>query len=143
MSSCGCWIKRVLDTELRGVWGKNVVELDRGETRTIKEGLAAGGFGISAIGSPIGKVGIEEPFEPHLDLFRRVLDIAHSLDSPYIRLFSFYIPPEDKPETYRNQVFDRLVAMLEHRRFRVMLLHENERVFTAIRLNAVRIFSKA
>jgi len=125
---------RVLDQEgirhleLRGVWGKNVVELDRGETRTIKEGLAAGGFGISAIGSPIGKVGIEEPFEPHLDLFRRVLDIAHSLDSPYIRLFSFYIPPEDKPETYRNQVFDRLVAMLEAAEGSgVMLLHENEK----------------
>ncbi|MGI6566049.1 MAG: sugar phosphate isomerase/epimerase family protein [Limnochordia bacterium] len=113
--------------ELRSVWGKNVVNLDDGEIKQIKKALDAGGFGVSAIGSPIGKIGIEDPFPPHLDDFRRILDIAAALDSRYIRLFSFYIPEGKSPETYRNQVLDRLSAMLEAAEgLDVMLLHENE-----------------
>lgn len=113
--------------ELRGVWGKNVVELDDGELKRIRQSLGSGGFGVSAIGSPIGKIGIEDPFEPHLDVFRRVLDIAVALESPYIRLFSFYIPKGKQPESYRNQVLDRLSAMLEAADGSgVVLLHENE-----------------
>ena len=113
--------------ELRGVWGKSVVELDAVEIRRVKDALAAGGFGVSAIGSPIGKVDIEEPFAPHLDAFRYILDMAVSLASPYIRLFSFYVLREASPKAYRNQVLDRLAAMLEVAQGSgVMLLHENE-----------------
>ena len=113
--------------ELRGVWDKNVIQLDNAEINRIKAALAAGGFGVSAIGSPIGKIGIEEPFEPHFDGFRRILDIAVALDSPYIRLFSFYLPKDANPDGYRNQVLDRLSAMVEAAEGSgVMLLHENE-----------------
>ena len=73
--------------ELRGVWGKNVVNLDNGEIRRIKQSLDAGGFQVSAIGSPIGKIGIDDPFPPHLDDFRRILDIAVALET--ITLGSF------------------------------------------------------
>jgi 3-dehydroshikimate dehydratase len=124
---------RVLDQEnirhleLRGVWGKNVVDLNDDEVKKIRRSLTMGGFGVSAIGSPIGKIGIEEPFEPHFEDFRRVLDTALTLESPYIRLFSFYIPEEEQPEKYRSQVLDRLSAMLEAAQDSgVMLLHENE-----------------
>jgi 3-dehydroshikimate dehydratase len=113
--------------ELRGVWGKNVVDLDNGEIKRIKQSLDAGGFQVSAIGSPIGKIGIEDPFPPHMDDFRRILDIAVALETQYIRLFSFYIPQGGSPEAYRNQVLDRLSAMLEAAQgSEVMLLHENE-----------------
>ncbi|NLY29208.1 MAG: sugar phosphate isomerase/epimerase [Firmicutes bacterium] len=113
--------------ELRGVWGKNVVALDDGEVKRIRKSLDAGGFRVSAIGSPIGKIGIEDPFPPHLDDFRRILDIAAALDAGYIRIFSFYIPEGKPPEIYRNQVLDRLSAMLEAAEgSQVMLLHENE-----------------
>jgi len=113
--------------ELRSVWGKNVLDLDDGEVKRVKQSLTTGGFKVSAIGSPIGKIGIEDPFEPHLDDFRRILDIAVALESPYIRLFSFYIPDGKQPESYRSEVLERLSAMLEAAKgSEVMLLHENE-----------------
>lgn len=114
--------------ELRGVWGKNVLDLSDAEVDRIKSALQAGGFGVSAIGSPIGKVGIEEPFDPHLEAFRRILDIAVKLESSYIRLFSFYIPQGRKPEEFRIAVLDRLQAFLEAAEGSgVVLLHENEK----------------
>ena len=52
--------------ELRGVWGKNVLALDDSEAKTIKAELDGRGMRVSAIGSPIGKIRIDDPFEPHL-----------------------------------------------------------------------------
>lgn len=113
--------------EFRGVWNKNVARLGDAEIKRIKAALEAGGVGVSAIGSPIGKIGIDDPFEPHFDAFRHCLDIAVALNSPYIRLFSFYLPQDANPLHYRNQVLDRLNALLEAAEGSgVMLLHENE-----------------
>ena len=50
------------------------------------------GFGLSAIGSPIGKIRINEPFEHHLERFERALDLADFYECPRIRVFSYYIP---------------------------------------------------
>ena len=113
--------------ELRGVWNKNVAVLDKADVDRIKDTLKAGEIGVSAIGSPIGKTGIEEPHGPHFDTFRRILDIAVELNSPYIRLFSFYLPQNADPAHYRNQILDRFHTMLEAAEGSgVMLLHENE-----------------
>ncbi|NLA59016.1 MAG: sugar phosphate isomerase/epimerase [Firmicutes bacterium] len=114
--------------ELRGVWGKNVVNLDASEVKRIRKTLSAGGFQVSAIGSPIGKIGVEDPFPPHLDDFRRILDIATELETGYIRIFSFYIPQDKAPEACRDEVLERLSAMLEAAEGSgLMLLHENEK----------------
>ena len=114
--------------ELRGVWGKNVVYLDASEVKRIRKTLSAGGFQVSAIGSPIGKIGVEDPFPPHLYDFRRILDIATELETGYIRIFSFYIPHDKAPEAWRDEVLDRLSAMLEAAEGSgLMLLHENEK----------------
>ena len=47
---------------------------------------------VSAIGSPIGKVQITDDFGAHLERFRRALAVAGMLDTPRIRIFSFFIP---------------------------------------------------
>ena len=113
--------------ELRGVWGKGVLALSDEETRTIRDALKARGMGVSAIGSPIGKIRIDDPFPPHLDDFRRALDLAEFFGTQYIRMFSFFVP-EGQAEEYRSQVMDRLAALLEEAKERpVTLLHENER----------------
>ncbi len=113
--------------ELRGVWGKNVLALSDDEVATIKAELDRRGIGVSAIGSPIGKIRIDEPFAPHLADLRRAIDLAERFDSPYIRIFSFFVP-EGEAAAYRDEVMRRMQALLEAAQGHpVTLLHENER----------------
>jgi len=113
--------------ELRGVWGKGVLDLTDQEIRTLKTELDACGIGVSAIGSPIGKIGINDPFPPHLEAFRRAVGLAEYLGSSYVRLFSFFVP-EDEAAAYRSAVMDRMAALLDAvSGHPVTLLHENER----------------
>jgi sugar phosphate isomerase/epimerase len=114
--------------EMRGVGGKNITEYSPEEVREIKKQLDDRGFRISAIGSPIGKIGITDDFGPHLELFKRTLEIAKILETRYIRMFSFYIPEGEKPEKYRDEVMDRWRQFLEAAEGTgIMLLHENEK----------------
>jgi len=113
--------------EFRGVWGKNVLALTDEEVARVREALRRRGVGVSAIGSPIGKIKIDDPFEPHLEAFRRALRLAKYFDSPYIRLFSFFVP-EGEADAYRPQVMERMRALLDEAQGHdVVLLHENER----------------
>jgi sugar phosphate isomerase/epimerase len=113
--------------ELRGVWGKNVLALDDREIKAIKTELKKRGMQVSAIGSPIGKIKIDDPFGPHLKDFRRAIDVAEYLDCPFIRVFSFFMP-EGEADAYRPQVMDRMSVLLDEvEGHAVTLLHENER----------------
>ena len=66
--------------ELRGVWGKNVLALSDDELERVKSGLDASGVRVSAVGSPIGKIGIGDEFEPHVEKFRRAMDVGDDAD---------------------------------------------------------------
>jgi 3-dehydroshikimate dehydratase len=113
--------------ELRGVWNTGVLDLSDQQVRDLKAALRARNIKVSAIGSPIGKIRITEPFEPHLEAFRRAVMLAEYLDTPNIRIFSFFVP-EGQAETYRDEVMRRLEALLEAALAHpVTLLHENER----------------
>ncbi len=114
--------------ELRAAWGINVLKLSDTEVARAKTELAARGIGVSSLGSPIGKIAIADPFAPHLEAFRRALHVAHELNAPFIRIFSFFMPQGDDPATHRAAVLDRLgqlVAAAEGAG--VTLLHENEK----------------
>ncbi len=112
--------------DLRGVWGKNVLDLTDAEAGRVQAELARRGMGVSAIASPIGKIGIDEPFEPHLERFGRALDLAELLHAPFVRVFSFYVPPGEA-ERRREDVMRRLLAMAEAADGRPVLIgHENE-----------------
>ncbi len=114
--------------EFRGVWSKNVLDLTDAELETVKATLAQRGVKVSSIGSPIGKIRIADDFAPHLDAFRRTLQIARMLEAPYIRIFSFFIPEGAEPERYREQVLDRLDQIVRLAAgANVILLHENEK----------------
>jgi sugar phosphate isomerase/epimerase len=114
--------------ELRGVWGKNVLALTDEEIGRVKAALNERGMAVSAIGSPIGKIGIADEFAPHLEQFRRALDVAETLAAPYVRIFSFFLPAGDAPARHRTEVLnrlDQLVRLAEERG--ATLAHENER----------------
>lgn len=114
--------------EIRGVWGKNVLKLDDDEIGRVKVALARAGVRVSSIGSPIGKIAIADDFAPHLDDFRRALAVARTLEAPYIRIFSFFLPHGEDPAHYRDEVLDRLGAIVrEAEGAGVTLVHENEK----------------
>jgi len=110
--------------EIRGVDGKNISEITPSEAKKIKKCLDDRGYKISAIGSPIGKININDNFAPHLELFKNVLDISEKLDAPLIRIFSFYTK---NPDTDKNKVFDRLSELVKIAEdYDCVLIHENE-----------------
>ena len=94
--------------ELRSVNGRNVADFTIEEIKEIKNYLDSEGIKVSAIGSPIGKISIKAPFKEHLERFKRVVETAHLFETPNIRMFSFYMEKEERPEDYKNTVIERL-----------------------------------
>jgi sugar phosphate isomerase/epimerase len=114
--------------ELRSIWNKNVLDLREGELERVRSAASERGIGISSIGSPIGKVLVTDPFGPHLKRFRRALHAANVMRSPYVRVFSFFIPKGHEPDRYREEVIERMGTLAgEAEDFGVALLHENEK----------------
>lgn len=114
--------------EMRGVNGKGIVEYSLDEVKEIKKQLDARGFKISAIGSPIGKIKITDDFAPHLELFKHTIEIAKILDTKYIRMFSFFMPKDEDPAKYRDEVINRWKQFIEAAKGSgLILLHENEK----------------
>ena len=111
--------------EMRGVNGKNVIDLTDEEAIAIKAMLDKNGIRLSAVGSPIGKIKITDDFAPHLEKLKRTVELAKIFETDKIRLFSFYIPEGEKPETYRDEVLKRMQAMLDVADG-ITLCHENE-----------------
>jgi sugar phosphate isomerase/epimerase len=114
--------------ELRSVWNTSVLDLTDDELDRVKSATAERGIRISSIGSPIGKVPVTEPFGPHLERFGRAMRAADVMESPYIRVFSFFIPEGQEPGHYRGEVIDRMGIMASQAEDAgVTLLHENEK----------------
>ena len=114
--------------ELRSVWNKNVLDLTDDEIRTVGAAMSGRGIGVSSIGSPIGKIPIDEDFAPHLERFLRALHVAKALKAPYVRVFSFFVPAGKDPAVYRDEVLGRMGALArEAEAAGVVLVHENEK----------------
>ncbi len=114
--------------EPRGINGTNISALTLDEAKQLKETMDKYGINASSIGSPIGKIGIKDEFEPHLEKLAHTIEIAKILGTKYIRVFSFFIPKEDDPAIYRDEVMARMKAMTALAgREGVILLHENEK----------------
>lgn len=108
--------------EVRGIDGRNLSTLTLEETQALSETLSANGISVSAIGSPLGKISLNDPFEPHLALFDHMMQQAQILKTAYVRIFSFYDAGHR-----RKEVMNRLEAFLQHTPSGITLLHENEK----------------
>lgn len=114
--------------ELRAADGVNVSDFSTEKVKEVKNKLAGAGVSVSSIGSPIGKIGVEEDFAPHLEKLKRTLEIQKELGAPYLRMFSFYIPQGRAPQDFREEVLDRVGRMVEEAAaWDSVLLHENEK----------------
>ena len=56
----------------------------------LEKRLDAAGIRVWSLGSPTGKVRLQDPFDPHFDAFRRQVELARILGADHYRLFSFY-----------------------------------------------------
>jgi len=113
--------------EPRFVDKKNLMDLTKNELNEVKKMIQDHGLKVSAIGSPIGKVKLDGPFEPHLDKFKHAVDLAMFLETPFIRMFSYYAPEGKNIDDYREQVMERMAAKVEVLSdVNVTMVHENE-----------------
>lgn len=113
--------------EVRGVDGKNVSVLTPAEVKEMKRKLDHYGIGVSAIGSPLGKIKLDGDLKGHFETARRVFETANELGAKYVRMFSFYAPSGKNILEYRSEVFDSLATLNTiAREHGVVLCHENE-----------------
>ena len=114
--------------EFRAIHGSNVLDLSDEQHADFRDLLRSRGFGLSAIGSPIGKIRITEPLEEHLQRFDRAMALADFYEAPRIRIFSFYMPPGDDPAIHRAEVVSRLTELARRAADRgITLFLENEK----------------
>src|SRR5437763_16731691 len=98
--------------ELRAVWGTNVLKLSDDELARVKTTLQRAGVRLSSIAKPIGKIQITDDFAPHLEDFKRALHAERTLDAPYIRIFSFFIPQGEDLARHRGEVLARMGGLV-------------------------------
>ena len=92
---------------------KVINEATEADLEGLAAALAAAGIGCAGIASPVGKYPIGDPFEPDLERFRGALRAAIRLRSPYLRVFSSYVPEGEVSAEMRAEVMRRLGAIAE------------------------------
>ncbi len=103
------------------------MDLTKDELDEAKKMIQDYGLKVSAIGSPIGKVKLDEPFRQHLDKFKHAVELAQFFRTPYIRMFSYYAPEGKNIDDYRSEVIERMAAKVEILNGTdITMVHENE-----------------
>ena len=114
--------------EVRGIDGKNISKYTPDEIKEIKKKFDAANIKVSSIGSPIGKIQITDPMDDHIEEFKNIIEIAKIMETKYIRLFSFYMPKDEDPKKYRDEVLKRMNMFVDTAKGSgLILLHENEK----------------
>ena len=113
--------------EIRGVDGENIKDISLQKAREVRAMLDDAGLAVWSMGSPIGKHHLENPFEPHLDDLKRILEYADVLGAARIRMFSFYAAPGASEEQTHEAVFEGLQAFCDVTPDHITLCHENEK----------------
>lgn len=120
-----CGVRHI---ELRSIHKTNVLSLTDLQVSELKSLLDRRGFRLSAIGSPIGKTPIDQPFEQTLAKLDRAIELCRVFETPNIRIFSYYLPATggDWP-SWRGEILSRMKTKAERaEKAGVRLLHENE-----------------
>lgn len=104
-----------------------ITSLSMPEVKEIKKKMDNAGVKASCIGAWLGKSQITDPALEVMDLLKKSIEIAHTLDTKRVRTFSFYFPEGDTRAMWRNAVMERLAQMAEIAgKEGIILQHENE-----------------
>ena len=114
--------------EIRNVDGVNIAEISDSKAKEVRKKLDNACLRVWTIGSPIGKIDIEkDDFALHTEKFKRTLELADILGAENIRLFSFFVPSENRTD-YKDKVIERLGCFCEIAKGSgITLCHENEK----------------
>ncbi|MBP3351669.1 MAG: sugar phosphate isomerase/epimerase [Lachnospiraceae bacterium] len=113
--------------EIRGVDGENISDISVTKAKEVRKQLEDSDISVWSLGSPYGKIGINEDFAPHLDKFKHGLELADTLGAKHIRMFSFYVPTGGEAR-YRDEVMNRLAQFIQAAKGSgITLCHENEK----------------
>ena len=114
--------------ELRSADGINVSDFTMNFAKEVKKNSIRqiSAFPPSALRS--AKSGIDDDFDAHLQKLSHTEQMADIFETPYIRMFSFYIPENYAAADCRSEVLFRTEAMVaEAAHNNITLLHENEK----------------
>jgi len=125
--------------DVRGIDGVNVSKMTLDQVSRYKKQMDDRGFSVPCIGSPIGKIRMDEDFGAHLDVLRHCCEVARVFGTSMIRVFSFYASQGADIAHERDAVMERMAAMVEAAgEADVTLLHENERAIYGARPDTVK-----
>lgn len=129
--------------ELRGANGLNVMKFPKEMCAELRKRFSDRGFGVSCIGSPIGKARLDQDWNEHFDLFKHACDLAEYFGSRYIRIFSYYPPEGQDIANFRLEVLRRMDEKLAYIKNRpITLVLENEsNLFGALPERCVYLFT--
>ncbi len=114
--------------EVRSAWTTNVVDLASEQLESLRAILTTAGMRVSAVASPIGKVDVSLDADLEVDRLRRVIRVAHALETPNIRVFSFFRGAGVDVAAIRDDVMFRMRRLADvAEQEGVVLLHENEK----------------
>ena len=114
--------------EPRSFWKKGILKLTDEELKAVKSALDEAGIKVNSLGSPIGKYPVNEPFEIHLEEFKRAIEVCKILETDNMRVFSFYIPKGEDPQNYTDEVLRRMRVLSDiAKQNGITLNHENEK----------------
>jgi sugar phosphate isomerase/epimerase len=102
--------------DIRGAWDKNVLEFDNNDVAKVKQGCKEYGIKVGWIGSPVGKSPIIIPMEEELAKLNRIFEIAESVGTNRIRMFSFFPPDTSNNmhyDLYLKEATDRIGQMVK------------------------------
>jgi len=113
--------------DVRGIDGVNVSRMSLEQVAGHKRRMDDRGFSVPCIGSPIGKIRMDEDFAEHIELLKHCCEVAEAFGTNRIRLFSFYASEGANIADERGAVMDRMAAMVEVAEAAdAVLFHENE-----------------
>ena len=116
----------VRHVEVRGLGGRNVLDLSDEEALAFRRRLDDAGITVSSVGSPIGKTPLRSDPEAHFARFLIALRRADQLGSRFVRVFSFRHEGEEA-EQVRGEVIDQMRRMTDAAaEAGITLVHENE-----------------
>ena len=114
--------------EIRAVDGVNVCLTPLDKIKEYKKQLDEAGIKIVTIGSPVGKVHLDEDYTEHVAMFLHTLAVAKILGATRIRMFSIFLPQDEDAAKYKELVMSRMAEMVKIAEGTgITLYHENEK----------------
>lgn len=145
-------------SEIRAVWGKNSVDLDDDELKRLKTILKARGSTVCGIASPFYKCDLfsdraadrgpmhdarEVTIDEQLALLEKCFQVAETLDTNFIRVFSFWRASDPTPEIEQAIVEQfQKPAELAERRGMVLLLENEHSCFLGTGVETARVLKQ-